>query len=256
MSIFVEPNNSGTVSDFNEVFAYMAYEELKDFRYKGTADALGVPLLMPVFPRPASVYTQALSRAAMLTTGDMARLDLQLISMIEDARTRLETIGIHTSPKVFMHGFSASASFANRFTLMHPDRIKAVAIGGFGPLPILPASTYGGYTLRYPIGTADLKSMLNIDFDINTWKTVPQYFYMGDQEVADAVYAADCYDPEDAQILDAIFSHMMYPTRWNKCQELINGYGANAEFKLWSNEGHVISIAMADYYLKFFQKYN
>jgi len=77
------------------------------------------------------LYTQALDRNSLRADlpPDLLRIDLQLIAMIEDARERLLPMGMHTDVKVFMWGFSATGMFVNRFTLLHPERVKAVASG-------------------------------------------------------------------------------------------------------------------------------
>src|SRR5262245_909548 len=57
------------------------------------ADRLGTPIVAPMFPRPAApapennVYLHALSRASLTTTdARFARVDLQLIAMVDHAR--------------------------------------------------------------------------------------------------------------------------------------------------------------------------
>ena len=54
-----------------------------------------------------------------------------------------------------MNGFSASATFTNRFSFMHPEKIKALAIGGFNGELMLPQNEMNGIKLNYPIGTND-----------------------------------------------------------------------------------------------------
>jgi hypothetical protein len=74
------------------------------------ADELGSPYLIPTFPRPASLpvgYTHALDRDVLLTAvSGYVRIDLQLIAMINDARSILSSKGIAVAPKVFMAGVS------------------------------------------------------------------------------------------------------------------------------------------------------
>ena len=116
---------------------------------------------MPVFPRPATdwkIYTHALDRDAMLTDKkEYARFDLQLVAMIDDARARLKKDKLKFDKSVLMTGFSASGMFANRFVFLHPDRVKAAAIGSPGGWAIAPVANYKEKTLRYPIGTGDFK---------------------------------------------------------------------------------------------------
>lgn len=52
----------------------------------------------------------------------------QLLAMVEDAGARLKMMGYSTGSQFLMVGFSASGTLANRFTLIHPDRVKAVVL--------------------------------------------------------------------------------------------------------------------------------
>jgi hypothetical protein len=51
-----------------------------------------------------------------------------------------------------MIGFSASGAFTNRFTLLHPEMIKAASIGAPGGWPIVPTATW-------PLEESKIKSM-------------------------------------------------------------------------------------------------
>ena len=95
---------------------------------------LGVPLLVPVFPRPMSdwkIDTHALDKETMAVGGGpLHRLDQQLVAMIDDARARLGERGYEIGERAMFTGFSASGTFVNRFVMPHPDRVLATAAGG------------------------------------------------------------------------------------------------------------------------------
>ena len=86
-----------------------------------------------------------------------------------------------------MWGFSASGMFANRFTALHPERVRAAAIGSPGGLPIAPVTEYTGVELDYPIGISDLFQLVGYSFDVESFKNTPLYFYLGDQNTNDAL---------------------------------------------------------------------
>ena len=135
--LLVEPNNTGKISDSIEVHKKYAID-LASVSSVGNniSTELKIPLLVPIFPRPESqplMYTHALDRDVMLEKSpDLKRLDLQLLEMINDAKSILTSMNIKVAEKVFMNGFSASATFTNRFSFIHPETLKAIAIGGFG----------------------------------------------------------------------------------------------------------------------------
>jgi hypothetical protein len=166
--LLVEPNNTGQASDDFEVHRASAKRLATAGDGHRLADRLQTPLLVPVFPRPRSqwkIYTHYLDRDSMLIKdGPLARIDLQLLSMIRHARQLLGDAGIETRTKVFMNGFSASAGFVNRFATLHPEAVRAIAAGAINALPMYPLESYQGEKLPFPLGLADLKSLTGGDF--------------------------------------------------------------------------------------------
>jgi hypothetical protein len=182
--LLVEPNNTGNVYDDQTVHDLAAKNEA--LAWASRMEDLGCPYLIPTFPRPASypeVYTQALDRNTLLTSlPGLQRIDLQLLAMIDDARSRLASKGISVDTKVFMLGFSASGQFTSRFVLLHPDRIKAASIGSPGYGPIVPVGQWKGHTLPYQTGIADLEKLIGQKFDVATFRQVPLQIYVGDMD--------------------------------------------------------------------------
>jgi hypothetical protein len=131
VTILVQPNNSGTKSDDPSVHRKDAW--WTGFERQKIADELGVALLVPAFIRPGDdldLYTHALDRDSLTTERtDLQRIDLQLIAMIDHARTELAKDHIQTDEKIFIQGFSASGMFANRFTILHGYRRSRIADG-------------------------------------------------------------------------------------------------------------------------------
>ncbi|GAA4758184.1 hypothetical protein GCM10023230_02690 [Flavobacterium hankyongi] len=154
--LLVEPNNTGRPTDSMEVHKKNAID-LASVSSVGNniSTMLKIPLLVPIFPRPASqelMYTHALDRDVILEKSPtLKRLDLQLLAMIKDAKMVLDAMGINVESKIFMNGFSASATFTNRFSFIHPQIIKALAIGGFNGELMLPQNTIN--EIKLSIGT-------------------------------------------------------------------------------------------------------
>jgi dienelactone hydrolase len=148
--ILVLPNNAGKTSDNFAVHEADVKRKIKN--NAEVADLLGVALLMPVFPRPATdwqIYTHALDRDSMLTDKkEYKRFDLQLAAMIDNAREKLKAEKLKTNKRVLMLGWSASGMFVNRFTFLHPKRVKAAVIGSPGGWAIAPVVSYKKKTLR------------------------------------------------------------------------------------------------------------
>ena len=239
VTILVQPNNSGTNSDDPEVHRKDAW--MTGFERYRIANELGVVLLVPAFIRPGEdshIYTHALDRDSIITERvDIKRIDLQLIAMIEHARSTLADSGIHTDERIFIQGFSASGMFANRFTILHPELVKAATIGSPGGWPIVPVSTFNGEQLNYPAGIADLESLTRIPFDSDSYNIIPQLIYMGSADDNDSLDFLDGWDEADAQLVDNLFGADPL-SRWADAQEIYLNTGANVQFLLMDGIGH------------------
>lgn len=253
MTILVQPNNSGTSSDDPEVHRKDAW--LTGFERHRIADELGVILLVPAFIRPGEdwfLYTHALDRDTLATERtDLKRIDLQLIAMIDHARAELAKANIQTDEKIFIQGFSASGMFANRFTILHPERVKAATIGSPGGFPILPVATFNGEQLPYPAGIANLEALTGKQFDSTTYNAIPQLIYMGSADDNDSLDFTDGWDEADAQLVDRLFGANPL-VRWDAIKTIYKASGANAQFLLVDGVGHDRK-ALQNYSTEFFK---
>jgi len=240
--LLVEPNNTGKVTDSMDVHEKYAIN-LASVSSVGNniSTELKIPLLVPIFPRPASkelTYTHALDRDVMEEKSpELHRLDLQLLEMINDAKNILTTLHILVAPKFFMNGFSASATFTNRFSFIHPEKIQALAIGGFNGKLMLPKNELNEIKLNYPIGTNDFQHLFNKQFDINTYKSIPQFVYMGRLDENDAVQFDDAYNENERKIINENIGKQVYE-RYLKCQKIYQENNITPLFKTYENIGH------------------
>jgi hypothetical protein len=240
--LLVEPNNTGKITDSMEVHLEAAISlASKSSVGNNVSTVLGVPLLVPVFPRPASkplVYTHALDRDVMLAKAPgLRRLDLQLVRMIDDARQVLATLNVLGAKKVLMSGFSASATFTNRFSLLHPELIEALAIGGFNGELMLPQKALDGERLDYPLGTDDVRKISGKSFDSAAFKAIPQFIYMGALDQNDAVQFDDAYNGRERRIINSKLGSSVQE-RFLKCEEIYRLHNVNVEFRTYDSIGH------------------
>jgi hypothetical protein len=239
VTLLVQPNNSGINSDNHEVHRKDAWWTC--FGRHGIADELGVALLVPAFLRPAKdwrIYTHALDRDVLTTERrDLARLDLQLLAMVDAARASLAERGINTDERFLIQGFSASGMFANRMAVLHPGRIKAVAAGSPGGWPIAPLADWQGEPLPYPAGVADLESLTGKPFDADRYRLVPQLIVMGSLDDNDSLDFRDGWAEEAAARVDRLFGADPL-SRWDGARQLYRAAGADARFMLVDGIGH------------------
>lgn len=242
--LIIEPNNSGFVDD--DLTKHIEKAErtaTKDF-YIGNyvAQELKYPLLVPVFPRSKStskIYTHSLDRDVMLQNDNLLeRIDLQLLAMFNDAQTKLKALNMNTSDQFLMTGFSASGTFANRFTLLHPNKVRAVAAGGLNGLLALPIDSIENKKLNYPLGTNNFKDLLNQEFQKKTFLNTPQFYFMGGLDENDAVPYDDAFDADERGLIYELLGKEMLPTRWKTCVDIYKNEGVNAIIKSYENMGH------------------
>ena len=223
--LLVEPNNTGTATDEVGKHQDSALRLALRGHARSLADRLGVPLLVPGFPRPEAdgkIYTHALDRDTLLVEdGSLERLDLQLLAMTRHARRLLSASGISTRPGLWMHGFSASGSFVNRFAALHPTEVRAVAGGGLNALPILPRAELEGAALPYPIGVSDLALLTSQAFDSAAYGAVAQLIYMGELDRNDTLPYGDAWSDEERNLITRILGKTMMPDRWRRVRSLL-----------------------------------
>jgi len=257
LHLLVETNNTGTSSDDFDVHREKALDLVKRSYPNRMARELSVPLLVPVFPRPRTnwqAYTHALDRDTLeINEGKLKRPDLQLIAMIDHALELLRANGFKMHDKVFIHGFSASAKFSNRFAFLHPERVKASAAGGVNGIPTLPISTRNGHTLPFPIGIADIETFTGRPYEEQAHRQVPQYIYMGYMDRNDTLPSRDAWSEKEANIIREAIAEQMMPDRWQICQTIYREKLPCAQCVTYNGVAHAIKDEMQDDLVKFFR---
>lgn len=261
--LLVEPNNTSRPDDDIEVHRAAAISLARDSSVGNfVANRLGIPLLVPVFPRPSSIedtYTHSLDRDTMLIReGPLKRLDQQLIAMAEDARTRLAARGHPVNEKLLLNGFSASGLFANRFAFLHPNVVAAAACGGVNAFIMVPIAEKGGRKLKFPLGLADFEEIQGHPFDPVAYSRVPQFAYMGEKDTNDAVMHDDAYSADERELILELFGQTMMPDRWNAVQAVYRQQTLPIEFKTYPGIPHgtngAINSEVADFFRRVIQQ--
>lgn len=258
--LIIEPNNSGFASDdFDEhVEKAKRIATLEFYAGNYIARNLQYPLLVPAFPRSKSqgqIYTHSLDRDVMLQKNtSLERLDLQLLAMTKDARETLAEMGYTASDQFLMTGFSASGTFANRFTAIHPEKVKAVAAGGINGLLFIPQDTLKNQALTYPVGTYDFQELFGKPFNKNAFKNTPQFLFMGALDDNDAIPYDDAFDPPEREVIYQTLGKGMQPQRWENCQQIYISEGVKAQFRTYEGIGHEQPERIKKDILEFFKK--
>lgn len=135
------------------------------------------PIFIPILPSPSkdAPYYQQLSTDCFKNA---QRPDLDVINALNKAKIILnDGYKIKTNDKIFLNGYSTSGVFAQRFSLIHPELVDAVCIGGAsGTIPI-PNSN-----LDYPLGTRNFEELFGKKFDTENYKNILFNYYVSGLE--------------------------------------------------------------------------
>lgn len=248
--VLVMPNNTGTVDDQLGVHRGAALKQA--FSWRAYAEQLGVALLVPAFPRPAGMpelYTHALDADTLRAQApELARLDLQLLRMIDAAHRHL---GAPAGSKVLVFGFSAAGMFTDRFTTLHPQRVLAAVVGSPGGWPIAKVPSWRGETLRYPLGVADLSTLVGRPLDLAALQRVPLLYFLGAEDRNDSLPYRDGYDEAEQTLANRLFGADPV-ARWPVAEALAREAGLRATFRLHPGVGHDVTDAMDAEAIAFF----
>ncbi|MCU0459483.1 MAG: hypothetical protein MUE37_10405 [Bacteroidales bacterium] len=260
LTLIVEPCNSGFADDDYDRHLEKGRRTASIDFYIGNyvARKLNCPLIVPVFPRPESeweIYTHLFDRdVATQKNNSLERIDLQLLAMIEDAQNRLREKGYMIREQILMTGFSASGSFVNRFTAIHPGKILAAAAGGTSGLLICPVDSLEGSPLGFPLGTFDFQKLFGRQFDAVSFSRTPQYYYIGEHDTNDAVPYKDGYDQLESHLVSELLGKEIHPARWNKCINIYLENNIMAKFKTYERTGHEVTDDIREDVLRFFRE--
>ena len=261
-NILVVPNNTGHPDNDFSVHERSAQQTMSS--RISWANTLGVPLVVPIFPRFADI-TDGIMASQYLARGmlekywadkypKIAREDLQLIAMLDDAMERLGSLGINVDPKIFIEGYSASAMFTSRFTILHPDRVRAAAFGGHG-WAILPTGKWKDLNLPYPYGVSDIGSLTGQPFNLEEFKKVAIFAYMGSLD--DNGWALPWYigNGVNQSAFYSSFKNLFGSTAQqlsDSASQIYQALGCSATFVVYPNQDHHTAFTHDSEILRFF----
>jgi dienelactone hydrolase len=261
--LLVEPTNSAQPSDDFDVQRDRAERRVERGVARRVADELAVPLLHPVFPRPASEPVdwthsihQLCARTMRIDSGPLERVDRQLQAMIDDARARLSDPGQTPPAEILLNGFSASGTFANRFAVLHPDRVLSVSAGGVNGMVTLPMARtetdrhlelVEELSLEFPVGVADIDRYTGEAFDLEAFRDVTQFIYMGAEDDNDTLRWPDVWTETDIRA-SAILTYGpdIHAHRFPFCASVYAEYAVPAVFRTYPETGHDPTPAIDD----------
>ncbi len=202
------------------------------------------------------------SNALFCTDEQFSRIDIQIINMMDDLKERLEKNNINIDSKVIVEGFSATAKFANRFTLLHPEIVKLCIAGAIGGCLTLPIREIEKENLIYPVGIGNIKEIT--DKKIKEFKNVKQFYYQSIDDNIDAFISTTktSYVPcnpgvikkDDLKQLYNYLGRDMLNERFHNTKKIYAQEKVNATFKIYPSGGHSPLVAVEDITALFLQE--
>ena len=260
--LFIANNTPSPHDDFTH-----HYEQAKKKveQYRGLSDDLGIPLIVFAIPRFETaipevdlnyddvwlIDPQALTRNTLVSDiSSLNRLDLQVVHIIDHAAALLRGEGITTTGKIIPFGFSSSGTFASRFTLLHPERVEMVIAGAPGGWFTLPLQEYEGTELRYPVGISDLYRLTAIQFDLDKYKKIPKFYFVGTEDENNAVPYLDAYAFEDRITIQGLFG-IDPQIRFRHYTSIMKKLDIQLQFTFYDGMGHYLSDEAYDDIIEF-----
>lgn len=257
--VMVEMNNAEKGLDLDSL-KDRVWDQITRFELVGPwlSEELGVPQLIPVFPRPAgdpidsTHETIMLDRETMLLDeSDLERIDLQLLRMAEHARSLLSSEH-ETDENVLFYGNSSGGVVGERMAAMHPESVRAVAAGGLNGFVLLPFETLGDHTLNYPVGVNDFESILGKQYDGDAHADVDMFYFEGEEDPKNRLSMDDRGDPalwNDIEVLRtarAIYGVDKVTDRFPRCNAAFEKAGIDAQFRVYEGMRHDPTPASTD----------
>lgn len=193
-TLIVEGSNEGVSFTNKDSYAKQINERFTGELSVLIAERNQLPFMVSMFPRPMQdtfLYSHALDRDTLFNTqaymdslgrGNLYRMDEQFLAMSDAAKDIFGQLGLSVEDKVAIAGFSASSDWANRLTMLHPERIKYLIANITATMPM---STYEGHDLPYPLGLSNIDEVTGSQFDADTYRSVPMFWFVGAEDAGD-----------------------------------------------------------------------
>jgi pimeloyl-ACP methyl ester carboxylesterase len=158
-----------------------------------------------------------------------------------------------------MSGYSAGGMFTQRYALLHPERLLAISAGQCGGYLTLPVPHYDNYRLDWPLGINDFDSLTGQSFDMDAYKNIPQFIYVGDLET-DNSHSMLLWEPgfyngwSYVNFINSTFGENDRDRLQGEINFLLaNGFN-NFEFVIYPNTAHEYTTQMIIDTFNFFEK--
>lgn len=182
---YIEAEVTNTYEDTR----YETHKE--DARQRVAHSILNGPKIVPAFPHYKDYPGLPYLTGDTFTTDEeeFYRIDLQFIEMVEYASDYVrEEYGLELFNELIIYGASSSANWAHHFSMIHPDKVTAMSFGASSTGIMMPVEEYQGQELNFRYGINDFEELTGKSFDLNSYREVAKFFYLGVYEHVGGYY--------------------------------------------------------------------
>lgn len=176
------------------------------------------------------------------------RPDLKVNNIIFELIGNLTDAGYTPCNKILVAGFSAGGMWSNRYTLLHPERVLAAAMGQAGGWLAIPLTEHNSSILNWPMGLNNFYNLTGTVYNKHELlKEVPQFIYIGDQDTG-STYFSGYPSPQNVSIWGDTD-----PERLETQSTYLDNNDYTVQFKLYEGIAHSYTIEMKNDLLEFFE---
>jgi len=239
VTIFVTGLNGNKISeDYNiisEETTKLFNSRIKDYHNEKLV------YVCPIIPRNPTNYTVSLNRLSVSSQkGKYYRPDLKLNDIIDTFRVMLEKVEYKTNQRILLEGFSAGGMFAQRYSLIHPEKVKGIIVGQAGGHLVLPVLDVINKKAKWPVGIYDFESIFQKKFNFEEYKLIKQRIYIGALDTNNSTVKIgnnDIFTDSEISLLKRVYGEDD-PVRLKNESDLLVSIGCDVEFKLYEDTPH------------------
>ena len=117
-------------------------------------------------------------------------------------------------------------------------------------MPIIPSERW--CRTPFHIGVANIDEIAGIRFNLEEYRKVAQYIYMGERDDNDTLPYSDAFNEDERQIVIKVLGREMRK-RWEKSKEIYDYFEIPAQMVMYKGVGHIITPEIENDIINFFR---
>ncbi len=162
-----------------------------------------------------------------------AQQNLPIVHALID-QVRGAISGFDLAPKLLVYGFSRGAQMADRFSMVYPTEVGAVAALSAGSYTLPNSQDAAHRPMLFPFGVSDLQTISDETFDSQAFSQVPFWIGVGARDI----------NPDDTSRAWDTFEGQTRMDRARAFADRLEQRGGSVELHIFGGAGHEETAAM------------